>query len=122
MFVPFFISHFTKRFWRIRYYFFVIGHHHHRKCHGGVEAILVFKRGVNVPSLDTIVEVTPIGFHEQYYGRIRRLYPNKKNPLHVSIRDVGIECLESLQNAKVAQTKKCAYAEIISGRLGDIAQ
>jgi superfamily II DNA or RNA helicase len=80
-----------------------------------------FKRGVNIPMLDTIVELTPVGFDEQYYGRTRRLHPDKKSALYCSVQDVGIECLEVLQTSKIRKTHRLAYAKVIGLELGDIA-
>jgi superfamily II DNA or RNA helicase len=59
-----------------------------------------FKRGIDVPWLDTLVEITPIGFHEQYLGRIRRTHKGKQKPLYVAFRDCGTIPFEELQDSK----------------------
>jgi len=46
-----------------------------------------FSKGVDVPELDTGIDVTPKATFVQIHGRILRLYSGKKKPIWVTIRD-----------------------------------
>ena len=66
----------------------------------------MMKEGIDIPRLDSGVDVTPRSEGEQVIGRIRRPYPDKPRPVWFTIRDIG--------NAKMVRS--CA------SRLGDYGQ
>lgn len=54
--------------------------------------------GLDIPALDTLFLVTPMGDVEQAVGRIQRPYEGKKPPIVVDIRDPGVGLFEHYAN------------------------
>lgn len=54
------------------------------------------KEGLDIPSLDTLFLVSPMGNIEQAVGRIQRVYAGKKDPMVVDFRDDEIPICRDL--------------------------
>lgn len=63
--------------------------------------------GLDIPALDTLFLVTPIGDAEQAVGRIQRPFESKKNPIVVDVRDDLIPLF-----ASYATNRERLYARI----------
>ena len=51
--------------------------------------------GLDIPAVDTVFIVTPLGDCEQSVGRAQRPHPDKKNPIIVDFRDPEVPVCES---------------------------
>ena len=73
----------------------------------------VMAMGVDVPWIDSGVDLTPRSEATQVIGRIARLYPNKPMPRWFSPYDIGYpEGLEKLNKARKRELKKLDYVQV----------
>lgn len=70
------------------------------------------KRGIDMPWLDTCLELEPVSFHDQRVGRITRIHDDKQKPMYIMLKDVGVPDFEQVHDQRLEIIKrKSTYSE-----------